>query len=152
MGKFPKLAGQPKLYIEKQLGDFLAETRVNDGGQMSSIVTEVAVSDFEAIAIWFASQEPPSPSKLQSQAGASGQILFQESGCTECHTSSNAANAQTLIPILASQHSQYLRKQLIDFQEGNRFHIPALPTDPVLTLTETEIDTLVAFLAATARE
>ena len=154
MGKFPKLAGQPKLYIEKQLAAFLAGSRINDGGQMSSIVTEVAESDFEAIAYWYSSQEHPLPSELQSAGNStSGETVFRESGCTECHLESSASNSQTVIPILASQHAQYLRKQLYDFQEDNRVHISApVPTDPVLTLTESEIDTLVDYLAATARE
>ncbi|MDB4224864.1 cytochrome c, partial [Granulosicoccus sp.] len=67
MAKFPKLAGQPELYIEKQLQDFLTGSRFNDGGQMSSIVTEVAEEDFQAIAIWFASQNPPLPNVLESR-------------------------------------------------------------------------------------
>ena len=153
MGKFPKLAGQPRAYLEKQLGDFLSGTRVNDGGQMSSIVTEVAKSDFEAIAIWYSSQEHPLPIEVQDQTRAAGRSVFRDSGCSECHVSSSDANERSLIPILASQHSQYLRKQLIDFQEGNRSHIPALlATDLVLKLTEVEIDVVVNYLESTARE
>ena len=153
MAKFPRLAGQPRLYIEKQLRDFLTGSRLNGGGQMSSIVTEVAEEDFQAIAIWFSSQEPPVPNELGSRNRNTGQSTFLESGCIECHRAGIKNDEDTLVPILASQHAQYLRKQLYDFQEGNRIHIPALiTTDPVLELTESDIDALVDYLAATARE
>ena len=47
--KFPKLAGQKKAYIEKQLSDFLAGNRTNDGGQMASIVTEIPPESYNFV-------------------------------------------------------------------------------------------------------
>lgn len=39
--KFPRLAGQKRAYIVKQLYDFREGRRKNDGGQMQKTATEI---------------------------------------------------------------------------------------------------------------
>lgn len=153
MAKFPKLAGQPKAYIEKQLQDFLSGARHNDGGQMSAIVTEVPENDFTAIAGWFAAQAHPEPATPQNVDLSVGKDLYVNAGCQECHSLNGHQTVGVIVPILASQHAQYLKKQLLDFKENNRVHREAPHSiDPVLELTESEIDALVDYLAATHRQ
>jgi len=152
MVRFPRLAGQPAAYIEKQVHDFLAGRRTNDGGQMSAIVTEIDVADIERIAQWFASQEPPPPVGDVSLTQA-GQQLYVTKGCSDCHAAGGSARDTLPIPYLTAQHAQYLVKQLRDFQSGNRVHVSAeLASDPVAQLTSSEIDSLATYLAASARE
>jgi cytochrome c553 len=120
---------------------------------MSSIVTGVAEEDFQAIGIWFSSQEPPLPNELGSRNRNTRQSLSIESEFVKCHRAGSENNEDTMVSILASQHAQYLRKQLHDLQVGNQTHIPALiTTDPVLKLMESDIDALVNYNAGTARE
>ncbi|MBU2531705.1 MAG: hypothetical protein KKB37_03115, partial [Alphaproteobacteria bacterium] len=64
--RFPKLAGQKAAYIEKQLRDFLAGKRSNDGGQMASIVTEITVSQIRDVAIYFSKLPPPPPTSIDA--------------------------------------------------------------------------------------
>jgi cytochrome c553 len=59
--KFPRLAGQKQSYIAGQLYDFRAGRRKNDGGQMQQTSTEIAATDIERVADWFAKQTPPWP-------------------------------------------------------------------------------------------
>lgn len=152
MAKFPKLAGQPAAYIEKQLHDFLQGKRTNDGGQMSAIVTEIDVEDIEKIAYWFATQNPP-PAADSDADVTRGQQLYDRRGCEACHQSSDRVDNKHQVPYLTSQHAQYLAKQIKDFQQGNRVHIDDESiNDAIAALTEIEIDELVSFLAATARE
>src|SRR5687767_508890 len=57
--KFPRLAGQKAAYIVKQLQDFRAGLRKNDGGQMRDTATELEESDIPRVAEWFSTQEAP---------------------------------------------------------------------------------------------
>jgi len=132
--RFPKLAGQKPGYIAKQLADFLAERRANDGGQMSAIVTEIKPRQFDAVAAYFAGLAPPPPVGGPSAEGnvagtvidiAAARRLFLEGrpedgmpACASCHVETNPA--APLAPYLTAQHSDYLVKQLRDFREGRR--------------------------------
>ena len=128
MAKFPKLAGQKAAYTEQQINAFREGRRHNDGGQMQSIVGEVAQEDVASIAAYFASlpqdtdlgKEEHDIGEKYTQKISQGQLLFQSgregiSSCASCHTdkSSNA-------PWLDGQHKQYLEKQMHDFISGDR--------------------------------
>jgi cytochrome c553 len=128
MAKFPKLAGQKAAYIEQQVIAFREGRRQNDGGQMQSIVGEVAQEDVAQIAAYFSAL--PQDAVLEnaghelgekpSQKLSQGQKLFQEgregvSSCANCH-----ANKSSNAPWLDGQHRQYLEKQMHDFNSGER--------------------------------
>ena len=59
--KFPRLAGQSRAYVVKQLNDFREERRQNDGGQMQVMASELTETDIGRVADWFAKQTPPWP-------------------------------------------------------------------------------------------
>ncbi|MFK7859318.1 MAG: cytochrome c [Granulosicoccus sp.] len=152
MAKFPKLAGQRKAYIEKQLVDFLHARRRNDGGQMSSIVTEVDPVVFSQIAQWFSSQEPPEPEEVDPFDIAAGKDLFLKGGCGSCHVNGPSTPSLSHVPLLSSQHAAYLAKQLKDFQIGQRVHTDdPLVSDAILALSQPEVLSISAYLAATPR-
>ncbi len=128
MAKFPKLAGQKADYLEKQIRAFREGRRLNDGGQMQSIVSEITQEDVAQIAAYFASL--PADTDLASleqltdkkilQVFSHGKSLFYKgreglSSCHACHTD-KLSNA----PWLDGQHKQYLEKQIHDFQSGER--------------------------------
>lgn len=112
--RFPRLAGQHPEYLEHQIRNFMAGSRVNDGGQMQSVVTEIQEEDIEGIVAWFSSQVAPDPYEQQD---AVGEGLFKAAGCGSCH---DAASAVPSVPILYAQHPQYLAKQLGDFRDARR--------------------------------
>ncbi|MGK0250239.1 MAG: cytochrome c553 [Oleispira sp.] len=133
MAKFPKLAGQKALYIEQQVMAFREGRRHNDGGQMQSIVGEIAQADVAQIAAYFSSLPQDvvrvnteiervnnEVGERQTQALNQGQLLFQVgregvAACADCHVNKNS-NA----PWLDGQHRQYLEKQMHDFNSGDR--------------------------------
>ena len=132
MSKFPKLAGQKSAYISKQLKDFHFGRRLNDGGQMGAITTEVDMDTVPAIANYFAQLPPPPAAELDSDAETMelfrlGQEIFfkgveNTQSCASCHDHSakqSVASAR-LAPWLFAQHEDYLIKQLNDFKAGNR--------------------------------
>lgn len=148
MAKFPKLAGQPAPYIEKQLNDFLSGRRTNGGGQMAAIVTEITVDDFPIVAEWFASQAVPAAEDLGDVSV--GMAMFTDFGCADCH---GAAQANVLTPHLTAQHAAYLEKQMLDFREGNRTNDPDGAMQAAMTnVSDAEIAELAAYLAATERD
>jgi cytochrome c553 len=128
MAKFPKLAGQKAAYIEQQILAFREGRRHNDGGQMQSIVGEVAQEDIAQISKYFSLLPPDAEhvgagnevSKSQANKLRQGQVLFQVgregiSACADCH-----ANKKSNAPWLDGQHREYLEKQLNDFKSGDR--------------------------------
>jgi cytochrome c553 len=159
--KFPKLAGQRPAYIEKQLHDFLSGRRTNDGGQMSSIVTEITPENFAVAAAYFgdlplpvgdSADVPLSPAdvELAKSLFESGR---EESGlpaCASCHQ--DTSDAAPHAPLLTSQHRDYLQKQLMDFKSGERTNDTTGTMQKVASLLdEAEIAALAAFLSTTPR-
>jgi cytochrome c553 len=150
MAKFPRLAGQKAAYIEKQLADIAAGRRTNEGGQMRSIMTEVAEEDYAAIAGWFASQESPEPEPAEGDADL-GDTLWRERGCAACHIGEGAADGMTA-PHLTAQHERYIKKQLTDFRDGERANDPdGVMRAQAADLNDEEIAALAAYLSSTAR-
>lgn len=148
---FPKLAGQKRAYIEKQLRDFLSGLRANDNGQMSG------TGDFPDQALKFAaayfSQLPaPSPASRAdndfSRARTIVEVGLPESGvpaCRSCHD----ADA-SIEPWLEAQHAGYLAKQLKDFKSGIRGNDKTM-ADIARRLSDDDIEKVSGFLASTPR-
>lgn len=150
MSKFPKLAGQPSLYLQKQIKDFRDEHRSNDGGQMSAIVTELAVEEISVAAGWFSAQPHPVP----EEPGADheiGRALFENQGCGECHA--GVKQQSPFHPYLRSQHAAYLVKQMMDFKSGDRQNDPDQKMQKKMSvLSDDEITAIASYLAATPRK
>lgn len=149
MAKFPKLAGQPALYLEKQIRDFMDGHRMNDGGQMASIVTELAPEDIPVVAEWFFSQPPPVPDPATELVGE-GEALFEDHKCADCHA--GGRQQSPLQPYLQAQHPEYLAKQMTDFRDGDRQNDPGQVMQKAMSgLSDAEISALADYLAATPR-
>lgn len=144
--KFPKLAGQKAAYLEQQILNFRDGIRNNDGGQMTSMVTELDGQDLTAVVAWFSSQADPRPGAV---GDPNGETLFRNSGCGQCHDESDRSGAT---PLLAAQHQPYLAKQMRDFRDGDR---PAgadvRKLGQLSSLSDTDIDGIAAYLAALPR-
>lgn len=146
LDKFPHLAGQKPDYIQAQLDAFLTGTRTNDGGQMSSIVTELKPEDFAEVVAWFSQQDPPAPS--DPPQGEKGKTLVETAGCLDCHSSIG----DKTVPYLSAQHAGYLAKQMQDFREGRRTHSDAAALhQSLLTDLKSGIDDMAAYLASVER-
>lgn len=146
IAKFPHLAGQKPAYIQTQLEAFLDGARTNDGGQMSSIVTELEPEDFAVVVAWFAEQDPPAASAPPESSA--GMDLVEANGCLTCHT----ADPTDAIPHLTAQHAGYLAKQMTDFRTGQRTHsdVAALHKDYFAQM-EDGIDAIAAYLSSLER-
>lgn len=149
MAKFPKLAGQKAAYIEKQLHDFRAGHRTNDGGQMQAIVTELTEADIPVVAEWFASQRPPLPVEAAPDPAAAQD--FTNLGCVGCHTSPNPRPGLT-VPHITAQHPAYLERQLKAFRDGERQNDPeGVMRNVAAGLTDAQITALAEHIATLPR-
>jgi cytochrome c553 len=155
--RFPKLAGQPAAYLEKQIRDFLSGARANYCGRMRTVVTEIAAEDIPKVAAYFATLPPPSPTggagppSAAEAALASGLVERGREAaglppCRACHGIDAPA------PPLGAQHRAYLAKQLREFRSGARANDPAGVMAAVARrLDGPEIDALASYLAAQPR-
>ena len=152
MSKFPILAGQKAPYLKSQILDFIAGGRLNDGGQMSSIVTEIEASDIDSIAEYFAGL-PGTVTSLIVDSGVDeevyqqGKALFEEgrSGVVACRTCHN--DGHSTAPRLQAQHAAYIRKQLNDFKHGRRVSKRATAMTTIAKLlNEDEIASIAIYL------
>lgn len=151
MAKFPKLAGQPPIYLKKQIKDFMEGKRTNDGGQMVAIMTEVDPATIDEIAKWFASQTPPSPEINIDGDLSLGKDLFEKQKCVTCHR--GVGQQAPHIPYLSAQHPSYLAKQMRDFRDGNRNNDAGqLMQNAIGPLTDDEIELISIYLASMERK
>ncbi|MDD9728461.1 c-type cytochrome [Mameliella sp. AT18] len=144
--RFPNLAGQEPIYIENQVRAFLSGDRHNDGGQMSSIVTELKPEEIAVVVEWFSTQDPPAPAP---QGNAEGRTLYKARNCGTCH---DAETSYLGVPHLTAQHAAYLAKQMRDFRDGTRgTHLGCLPHGPMMPADDGEIAAIAAYLASVPR-
>lgn len=164
MSKFPRLAGQKAHYIEKQLTDFLAGARNNDGGQMSAIVTEIKPEQFKDVAAYFAGLTPPPAVPAEDDPEPEpGIVRLVMDGdpdrgiqpCASCHLpdlNDTPAPESADAPYLTSQHADYLAKQLRDFRSGERANDETTTMTVIArALHDQEIDGLASYLASLSR-
>lgn len=146
LDRFPHLAGQKPAYIRAQLAAFLSGARQNDGGQMSSIVTELASEDIPIVVDWFSQQPPPDPSAAPPEE--TGRDLADSAGCLDCHEAGSAGT----IPYLSAQHAGYLAKQMRDYRDGRRSHGDAADLHrDIFQGMEAGIDQIARYLASLER-
>lgn len=126
---FPKLAGQQKAYMLKQLQDIQSGARKVP--MMEKIIEPLKPEDFEVIATYFAAQTPSvTPSPADDEVVARGMKIFFEGtdGVLACYTCHNFDGRGTEdfglspggYPMLFGQHASYLAKQLRDFRSSTR--------------------------------
>jgi len=146
LGAFPRLAGQRKDYLENALKAYAAGER--HSGVMEPIVAEMTPQEMEEIAKFYSQQalgmaaenaaaaDPPAierGAKLAAK-GAPSELV---PACSGCHSGPDS-ETNSHYPILAGQHSNYLKQQLILFQEkrrgGSEFaHLMEMPASGLTT-------------------
>ncbi len=121
---FPKLAGLPFEYINKQLNDYKSGVRKNP--TMTPMVGTLSADDMLNLAAYFSAQ-PPKPGTAKDPAlVTAGQKIYKGGNigsgvpaCASCH-GTNGAGIPAQFPRLAGQHADYTLVQLRDFRTGER--------------------------------
>ncbi len=121
---FPKLAGLGEKYLLKQLKDFKSGTRANPimAGQVAAL-NETQMGD---VAAYYASQTrsigyaAKDKVALGEKTYRAGNKATGVPACLACHGVSGTGMSAAGFPALGGQHSDYIKAQLMAFQEDKR--------------------------------
>ncbi len=137
---YPRLAGQHKKYIIKQLTDFREKRRLGTMNEMADKLTDTEISE---LADYF-SAKPVLTHKIRNKdlAGV-GKYIFTKGNpysdlpaCASCHGVDGAGTDS--LPRLAGQHKRYLSSQLSEFNSRKRTNDNAIMHSIASKLTELE--------------
>lgn len=120
----PQLAGMSKWYLTRQLNYYQHKIRgsdVNDplGQQMQAMSSIIRGSDAITNVVTYLSALPDRPNKATIMGDPiTGKKLF--TNCAYCHGDQGQGNYSTHAPKLYNQHDWYLKRQLLNYQQGIR--------------------------------
>src|SRR5918994_1475680 len=151
----PPLAGQPRLYLHKQLDDFAAGSRFS--AKMTPVARALTPAQREAVASYYASlyampypAAPYGDPSLVQKGGvlsAIGDMTRDIRACEICHADAGVGIAPSY-PYLAGQYPYYTEKQLLLWKAGVRRNDPLdVMAEIALRLDEQEIRALALYFA-----
>lgn len=151
---FPRLAGLPSKYVQRQLAAFAKDQRRSP--VMMPIAKALSESDRAAVAAYYASLRPPSSRETSPPNGSESAAVLASEGrwsddlpaCEQCHAP-GARGVGDDFPPLAGQPAPYLANQLRAWKTGTRPSGP-LGLMKVIAgkLTDDDIDGLAQYFAA----
>lgn len=151
----PRLAGQPQLYLEKQLEDFAAGTR--QSAKMEPVARALDAEQRTAVAAYFASlyaapyPPPPTGEAARIQQGGVLSALGDDARdirpCELCHADAGVGIGPSF-PYLAGQYADYTAAQLQAWRTGRRRNDPlGAMAEIAKALTADEIAALALYFA-----
>jgi cytochrome c553 len=151
----PRLAGQPRFYLRKQLDDFAAGTRFSD--KMTPVARALTPAQREAVAAYYASlyatpypKAPYGDPALIQKGGvlaAIGDVARGIRACEICHADAGVGLAPSF-PYLAGQYAYYTGQQLLRWKAGLRRNDPLeVMAEIAEGLDEEEIRALALYFA-----
>jgi len=147
---YPRLAGQHKNYILKQLHDFRSGKRKEV--TMNEMTADLKDEEIAALAAYFSAQQAQGHRVRDKMLSAVGEYIFkkgnQYSGvadCASCH-GENGEGSDTR-PRLAGQHKRYVAEQLKGFMERGRTNDNAIMFSIASKLTELEIEAVANYVS-----
>lgn len=152
---FPKLAGQQKQYLTKQLVDFKSGARTD--AMMAGMVAGLSEADIVALTDWY-STRPLNLPLLEPARSPAGEVLYQKGNaargiapCAACHGTGALGYPGFMpggVPALAGQHAAYTSKQLRAFRAGGRGNDKnGMMRQVAGKLSEEDIDAVAAYIA-----
>lgn len=140
----PLIAGLSSRYLYLQLRDF-KEGRRKDP-QMSPMAADLSREEMRELADYFSKQKfPLSRFTPDPEKARLGKLKADETLCTMCHL--GGFIGQNEIPRVASQHYEYIVKQLRDFKERKRTNDAGNMTSVSSTLSDEDIVNLAHYIA-----
>lgn len=151
LATFPRLNGQQADYLAAQLKNFRTHTRSDPHAVaymwgMAAQLDDAMIAD---LAKYFAAQ-PPTPPQSGGALADEGRKIFESGApangvppCQACHGAHGEGNG--VLPRIAGQHADYLKKQLEAFRstlrENDVMHANTA------NMTDREIEAVVSYLA-----
>ena len=151
----PRLAGQPRFYLHKQLDDFASGARFSE--KMTPVARALTPAQREAVASYYAAlyaipypAAPYGEPRLIQEAGVLSAAGDAERGiraCELCHADAGVGIPPSF-PYLAGQYAYYTEKQLLLWKAGVRRNDPLeVMAEIAERLDEEEILALAVYFA-----
>lgn len=151
---FPRLAGLPESYLERQITHYANGQRHN--ATMTPIAKLLSTQQRHALAAYYADLAPPDEPAQSSGEKVSpaierlahtGRWSHDLPGCTECHGAGGLGVGQSFPP-LAGQSAAYIADQLHDWKNDKRPPGPlGLMSDVAHKLSDDEIQALATYFS-----
>lgn len=146
----PRLAGQNKDYIIKQLHDFRSGYRK---GIMNEMVGNLTDTEIEALANYFSSRPTLAHRSRNKELAYVGWYIFRRGNnhlglpaCAFCHGEKGEGSEN--LPRLAGQHKRYVLDQLHEFNKRTRTTEIANTHHAIIsTLTQDEIEAVATYIS-----
>ena len=154
VGLIPKLAGQFGNYITKQIREYQAGIRSHQimNAMAATIASEEDLADISA---YFASQpimksNGSGNNRIGKELYLRGDTSKMRLACVNCHGVNGKGMGPniSMFPVIGGQHTDYLRKQLVEFRDGFRTNSPSgIMNTVAMLLTDAEIEALAEYLS-----
>lgn len=146
---YPRLAGQNKHYIIKQLHDFRSGKRQ---GTMNDMAAPLKDDEIIALATYFSAKPTLNHRVRDKEFAQVGWYIFHRGNeysgvpaCASCHGEKGEGSEQ--LPRLAGQHKRYVADQLTMFNERERNNDNAIMHSIASKLTEMEIQAVANYVS-----
>jgi len=148
-GTVPALAGQPFSVLARQIVNFRAGTRSDERMVHFTDRKHLAFSQPIAdVAGYISKLKRPAGKTVPPQPNAERGAMVYVRTCERCHGPVAEGDENMVMPRLASQHYEYLVKQLRDAAEGRRPDLAAAHEGMSRKLTPDEMQAVAAWLAS----
>lgn len=155
----PKLAGQHKNYLVKQLQEFkLASQTGGKEGRNNAVMNGMAAAlseqDILDLSAYFSSQEA-TQGEASEDAVAQGSKLYVGgdlqrgiTACIACHGPKGNGTSLSGFPDISGQHSDYIAAQLKAFRSGERANsLNGMMADIAKRMTDKDIEVISSYVA-----
>lgn len=134
-GRYPRLAGLPQAYVQRQLHDFKSQDRANkpmlpifkhvnfDAAVIEMVAAYTAGMSEQPLNLWPYEAPAEVLERFDSRAAftLAGKDAYQQT-CAGCHGDDAKGKSEVEAPPLVNQYVPYLDKQISDFAAGRRTH------------------------------
>ncbi|MEP1448380.1 MAG: c-type cytochrome [Gilvibacter sp.] len=155
----PKLAGQHKNYLVKQLQEFkLASQTGGKEGRNNAVMNGMAAAlseqDILDLSAYFSSQEA-TKGEASEDAVTQGNKLYVGgdlqrgiTACIACHGPKGNGTSLSGFPDISGQHSEYIAAQLKAFRSGERANsLNGMMADIAKRMTDKDIEVISSYVA-----
>ena len=160
-GKYPRIAGLPRGYVDTQLHAFKSQQRVNkpmipifkhhrfDAEVIAVVSAHLAGLPRPGLSLWPYEADPDALAAFASREDymAAGAKAYADR-CAGCHGTAGNGDVDAGAPPLIDQYPAYLRKQIADFGDGRRNHADS---ERCAAVTPAEADAVIAHLVELGR-
>lgn len=146
-GSYPRLAGQHRSVLIKQMTDVRAGRRRNDTMLPFADKHVIGPQDIADIAVYLADLPvPPDNGKGPGDGLAAAAPLYREH-CAECHGNDGEGDGAKFHPRVNGQHYRYLLREMIAIRDGQRGNANPRMVEIVKPLSNTQLDTLADYMS-----